>query len=126
MKNISFLLGSGFSAPDNMKTVGQINGNIRDITLKDIHIHSDMTFILLSGQKKPKISTHWQDELFFVHFINFYHKNVKVFDYEELYDYITSFGQFKKKEKEIQEFFYDFKTKIIKSNKSVDNLDNYM
>ena len=40
-KQISFLLGSGFSAPDGMETVGQINAEIQKIKVEDIYIHTE-------------------------------------------------------------------------------------
>jgi len=39
MKEISILLGSGFSAPDGIKTVGEINKYILSLKLEDIYIH---------------------------------------------------------------------------------------
>lgn len=72
MKHISLIIGSGFSVPDGMKTVGQINATLASLEDKDICIHSDMTLTLLNGQEKPDFSVHWGDERFFVEFIQWY------------------------------------------------------
>ena len=59
MKHISLIIGSGFSVPDGMKTVGQINATLAGLEDKDICIHSDMTLTLLNGQEKPDFSVHF-------------------------------------------------------------------
>jgi|GEM_PF-1636004 len=45
MKSISLIIGSGFSVPDGMRTVGQINDLLINLKENDIYIQSDMTFI---------------------------------------------------------------------------------
>ena len=67
--NASFLLGSGFSVPDGMRTVAELNEILDNLRLEDIYIHSDMTIILMNGQKKPMYLAHERDEMFFIDFI---------------------------------------------------------
>ena len=56
MKSISLIIGSGFSVPDGMRTVGQINDLLINLKENDIYIQSDMTFIWLNGQEKPSFT----------------------------------------------------------------------
>ena len=102
MKNISLIIGSGFSVPDGMRTVGQINQLLTNLQEKDIYIHFDMTFILLNGQEKPSYAIHWGDEKFFISFLEWYISRLKGdFNYEVFYDYMTSFRRFGKHKDEI-------------------------
>jgi len=113
IKQISFLLGSGFSAPDGTKTVRQINAEIQKISVEDIYILPDLTFILLNGQKKPEISSRYFEELFFVEFIKFFVTlSKKDFDYEEFYDFVISYQRFKNNKAEIDGFVAEFNKQI--------------
>lgn len=126
-EQISLLLGSGFSAPDGMKTVRQINDEISHLKVNDIFIHSDKTFILLKGQIKPKFSLHPTDELFFIEFIKFYIQHTKKpFNYEELFDFVTSYIRFGNHKGDIQTFFTSFKIMILKSSVDLFNIDSYI
>ncbi|MDZ7846965.1 MAG: hypothetical protein U5L96_09430 [Owenweeksia sp.] len=127
MKEISLILGSGFSVPDGMKTVGQINDTLANLDEKDIYIHSDMTLILLNGQEKPGFSIHRGDELFFIHFIKWYIENVEGdFNYERFYDYVTSYQRFQNHKDELEPFFQDFKREVLKSTSPIDDLYNFI
>lgn len=125
MKNLSFLLGSGFSVPDGMKTVSQINELILSLKLEDIYVHSDMTFMLLNGQKKPGYSSHSVDEYFFITFVSFYNDKVKgQFNYEDFYDYVSSYLRFKNHQEEIEQFVDKFNTEIFKATYPRDALNH--
>lgn len=127
MKEISLIIGSGFSVPDGMKTVGQINETLTNLDEKDIYIHSDMTLILLNGQEKPDFSVHRRDELFFVRFIKWYIENVEGdFNYERFYDYVTSYQRFQNHKDELEPFFEEFKRDVLKSTSPIDDLYNYI
>jgi hypothetical protein len=127
MKSISLIIGSGFSVPDGMKTVGQINQILINLKENDIHIQSDMSFILLNGKVKPSSTIHWGDEKFFIHFIEWYVNQVKhEFNYEIFFDYITSFKRFGNHIKEIEPFFSAFKRDILKSNSPFDGINSYI
>lgn len=124
-RQISILLGSGFSAPDGIMTVGQINHRLQNLKLEDIYIHSDMTFMLLDGQKKPEPSLHHIDEKFFVEFIKFYTKLTgSTFNYEEFYDFVISFGRFGNKKTEIEKFVSDFNSQIPKGPFQMDAVNH--
>ena len=127
MKNISLIIGSGFSVPDGMRTVGQINQLLTNLQEKDIYIHFDMTFILLNGQEKPSYAIHWGDEKFFISFLEWYISHLKGdFNYEVFYDYMTSFRRFGKHKDEIEPFFKKFKRDILKSTSPIDGINSYV
>jgi hypothetical protein len=127
MKSISLIIGSGFSVPDGMKTVGQINELLINLKENDIYIHSDMTFILLNGQEKPSFTIHWGDEKFFIQFIQWYiGQSQDEFNYEIFYDYVTSFKRFGNHKNEIEPFFDEFKRDVLKSNSPIDGINSYV
>ena len=127
MKQISFIIGSGFSVPDGMKTVGQINEILSNMTLEDIYIHSDMTIHLTGGQKESGPSFHWSDETFFIELIQFYMgEHDGIFDYERFYDYLTSFTRYEKHQKKLEHFFADLNRDVLKLDSSIDNLQSYI
>jgi hypothetical protein len=115
---ISFLLGSGFSVADGVPLVSEINKQLLEIEEDDIYIHSDMTAMLLQGQKKPQVRFNWKDEKFFVEFLKFYStkviSNPAEFNYEILFDYITAFSRFGNHKEEINEFCENFRNNILK------------
>jgi hypothetical protein len=111
-KQISFLLGSGFSAPDGMKTVGQINAEIQKLKVEDIYIHTDMSLILLNGQQKPRPYRNFEED-FFIDFIKFYiDLTKKDFDYEAFYDFVISYERFENNKTQIENFVSEFNKQI--------------
>jgi hypothetical protein len=127
MKSISLIIGSGFSIPDGMRSVNQINQILKNLKEIDIYIHSDMTFILLNGQEKPTFSIHSGDEKFFIQFIDWYINLSKgEFNYEIFYDYITSFKRFGNHKNDIEPFFEEFKRDILKSDSPLDGINSYV
>ncbi len=100
--NISFLLGAGFSVPDNYPTRWGINKRLRQISHEEIMIHSDGTALFLNGRRDP--NGHWQnvnEKIFVERFINYYTENIipsiDNFDYEAFFDFYQGFikGKFK-------------------------------
>lgn len=127
MRSISLIIGSGFSVPDGMRTVGQINKLLINLKENDINIHSDMTFLLLNGQEKPSFSIHWGDKKFFIQFIQWYIGQCQdEFNYEKFYDYVTSFKRFGNHKNEIETFFDEFKSDVLKSNSPIDGINSYV
>ena len=74
-KNISFLLGSGFSIPDGVLGVREINQRLKKIDESEILIHSDMRAIFLNGQKDPNRFMNWDERQFVQEFLNFHIRN---------------------------------------------------
>jgi hypothetical protein len=126
MKEISILLGSGFSAPDGVKTVGEINKYILSLKLEDIYIHTDMTLLVVDGCEKPVSSIHYGDELFFIELISFYNQTVDSFNYEKFYDFVTSFNRFQTNRDVLEAFFAKFKKEQLNSDHPLDGIHSYM
>lgn len=127
MKSLSLVIGSGFSVPDGIKTVREINDIIVNLQEEDIDIFPDMTFKLLDGHNKSTCSTHWADKKFFIHFIHWYLSQIEDdFKYDVFYDYITSFKRFGNNKNKIETFFEKFKHEVLKSNSPIDGINSYI
>jgi hypothetical protein len=126
MKEISFLLGSGFSAPDGIKTVGEINKYILSLKLEDIYIQPDMKLFVVDSFEKPVSTLHYGDELFFIELISFYNKTVDSFNYEKFYDFVTSFNRFETYKDDLELFFAKFKKEKLKSDNPLDGIYSFM
>jgi hypothetical protein len=126
MKEISILLGSGFSSPDGIKTVGEINKYILSLKLEDIYIHPDMTIFVVNGYEKPVSSLHYGDELFFIELISFYNQTVDSFNYERFYDFVTSFNKFETYKDDLEPFFAKFKKEKLNSDNPLDGIHSFM
>jgi len=99
---LSFIIGAGFSVPDNYPTRKELNERLRRISHSEIMIHTDGTAMFLSDQTDPNASwTNVRQKLFVEKFINFYTStiipNVNSFDYETFFDYYQGlhYGRFK-------------------------------
>lgn len=126
MKEISILLGSGFSAPDGIKTVGEINKYILSLKLEDIYIQPDMKLFVVDSFEKPVSTLHYGDELFFIELISFYNKTVDSFNYEKFYDFVTSFNRFETYKDDLELFFAKFKKEKLKSDNPLDGIYSFM
>lgn len=92
MKQLSFILGAGFSAPDKYPTRKELNERLRKISHKEIMIHTDGTSFFLNGQKDPNADlTNIHEKLFLEKFIDFYTSEIidkfEDFDYETFFDF---------------------------------------
>ncbi|MBK9220680.1 MAG: SIR2 family protein [Saprospiraceae bacterium] len=92
-KNMSILLGSGFSYPARIPSVGKINGILTSLTPEEIFWGMDRYVFLLKGQPDPNARLTIDKRNFFVEFIKYYcdsiggHDN---FNYEVFYDFYYS------------------------------------
>ena len=92
MRQLSFLFGAGFSAPDNYPTRKGLNERLRKISHEEIMIHTDGTSFFLNGQKDPNAKwTNTHEKLFIQEFLEFYSAvvigDLENFDYEIFFDY---------------------------------------
>ncbi len=127
MKSISFLLGSGFSIPEGIRGVKDINEFIKGLKDENFMISSDMIFILVENNKEDGVNYHRDDELFFLKFINWYTDNIDVnFDYERFYDFFTSFRRQDENVVEINEFFKSFISSINIDYSSINGIQSYL
>lgn len=127
MKEISFLIGSGFSVPDGLMSVTMLNETIKNLTVDKIYIHTDLTFHLVDTSDKPSLLLREKDEAFFIEFIQWYiQKNSGIFNYEVFYDFVSSYQRFNKHKEEVDAFFYVFKHVNLPGNSLIDNPRNYI
>ncbi len=127
MKSVSFLLGSGFSVPDGIKSVGDINEFIAKLNVNDFCIWSDMTFVLLQEDKRGLKSYHLNDHIFFVEFIEWYIEKIDSdFNYEKFYDFFTGFNRKDLNKTEINTFFEEFKCKVVEPLTSIDRVYSFV
>ena len=92
MRQLSFLFGAGFSAPDNYPTRKGLNERLRKISHEEIMIHTDGTSIFLNGRQDPNAKwTNTHEKLFVQEFLEFYSDvligDIENFDYETFFDY---------------------------------------
>ena len=93
MKDVSFLIGSGFSAPAGYPTASDLNEKLSKIDASEIAIHPDCRARFLMGENDP--NAHRAKERQFVQeFLKFYCDFElplgNSFDYEDFYDYYRS------------------------------------
>lgn len=130
-EHISFLLGSGFSAPENIPTVSEINKRLRKLKEDEFYLGSDQSVFFY--QTEWRDPNGWMpnssiDRLFAQEFISFYCTEVldggiDAFNYEVFYDYFSEFLRYKKHKDEIGGFCETFRATYIKD--SVWASDNY-
>lgn len=113
MKNISFLIGSGFSVPAGLPTTTQMNERLREIGSDEICIHTSGDAWFLRGESDP--NAHWmrlQERRFVQEFLQFYNSSVlssvEGFDYEVFYDYYTRFLYGRESSDELDKFLRGF------------------
>jgi len=89
---LSFIIGAGFSAPDNYPTRKELNERLRKISHKEIMIHTDGSAMFLNDQ--PDLNAKWtnvEQKQFVEKFLNYYTStiipNIESFDYESFFDY---------------------------------------
>jgi hypothetical protein len=95
MKNISFLIGSGFSVPAGYPTTTSLNERLRKIDASEISIHTSGDARFLNGRTDP--NARWmriEQRKFVQMFLEFYNE-IEVgpkgnFHYETFYDYYRS------------------------------------
>lgn len=92
MRQLSFLIGAGFSAPDNYPTRKELNERLRKIAHEEIMIHTDGSAIFLGDKKDPNAKwTNTYMKLFVQEFLEFYSeaiiRDLETFDYETFFDY---------------------------------------
>lgn len=112
MRQISILLGAGFSVPDNYPTRWGVNERLRKIDASEISVDTGGPAIFLNGQ--IDLNSHWmgvEERNFIQLFLEFYNSEIleqKEFDYEEFFD-----------------FYHGLKKGTIKSDKFENFADNF-
>lgn len=85
MKNISFLLGAGFSIPEGYKGVNELNNSLVDLKCNDFSIHTDGT--LSVGTQY--VSSYNKYIPIFIKCLKYY-TLFRQFDYERYYDFLKA------------------------------------
>ncbi len=117
MRDISFLIGSGFSEPVGIPTATKMNRRLKRIDAGEICIHASGDAWFLNGKTYP--NAHWmgvEQRRFVQEFLQFYCTHVlkpnKGFDYEVFYDYYTQSLYGGEYSKELSDFLSGFLKKL--------------
>jgi len=113
-RQISFLLGSGFSRADKMPLVGEINARLTGMGVDDFYLRQDMSAGFYNGDyRDPNAKMSTIKRRFAVAFIQFYISSVLDgavgnFNYEVFFDYFNEFFYEKRHQDEITGFWEAF------------------
>jgi hypothetical protein len=133
-EHISFLFGSGFSAPENVPTVEIINKRMRQLREDEFYLGSDQrAFFYQTDWRDPNgwMPSSYLDRLFAQEFTAFYYNEILqgefgLFNYEEFYDYFSEFLRYKKHKDEIGKFCETFRSKNVNDDIYVSDDHNYV
>jgi len=122
-KTVSFLLGSGFSIPEGLPSLTEINSKLSQIKEADFYLFSDQTAgFYHSDWTDPNgwMPSSFLDRLFVQEFTVFYCKeylqgNYGEFNYEKFYDFISDFISFKIEKNKIDLFCESFNQEYAKT-----------
>jgi len=124
---ISILVGSGFSIPEGLPGVRQLNQRLSKIDESEILIHTDQKAFFLNGQDDPNRWSRWDERIFLQEFLEFYSAEIlkaqEEFHYETFYDYYSGYLTNKENKEAIEDFYKRFNEKHFKG--SDDNRDCY-
>jgi hypothetical protein len=116
MKNISFLIGSGFSAPAGYPTTTELNKRLCEIDVSEISISTSKKARFLHGEPDP--NAYWlrvEERKFVQDFLKFYCDVVLApgqnFDYEIFYDYYMGVLNGEEYSRALLSFLDDFRAK---------------
>lgn len=113
MKNISFLIGSGFSVPAGYPTTSEMNQRLGSINMEEICIHTSGNAWFLNRGTDPNAHTMRVNERRFVQdFLEFYNREIlkgnEEFHYETFYDYYRKFIDGQEYTEDLNAFLTDF------------------
>jgi hypothetical protein len=104
---ISILLGSGFSIPEGVKSVTQLNERLNKIDADDIYVHTDKNAFFIEDQETQNKIIGLPERQFVESFLNFYNEEIlgdDNFHYEDFYDFYNAFLREEKNADQINEF----------------------
>jgi hypothetical protein len=121
-QNVSILVGSGFSIPEEIPGVRQLNQRLSKIDESEILIHTDQKAMFLNGQDDPNRWSRWDERIFLQEFLEFYNAEVlkpcEEFHYETFYDYYSGYLTKKENKVAIEGFYQRFNGKHFKASES--------
>lgn len=125
---ISFLIGSGFSIPEGLPSVGELNERLSKIDESEILIHTDQRAIFLNGEEDPNRWSRWDERIFLQEFLEFYSseilKSPKDFHYENFYDFYSSYLANQENKDVIEGFYKMFNEKHFKDSDNTRDCHN--
>jgi len=120
---VSLLLGSGFSIPEGLPDVKQLNQRLSKIYESEILIHTDQSATFLNGQQDPNRWSGRDERIFLQEFLEFYNNEIlkqgEEFHYETFYDFYSGYLRSHENEEVIEDFCKRFNQKHFKGS------DNY-
>ncbi len=115
---VSILVGSGFSIPEKIPGVQQLNQRLSKIDESEILIYTDQRAIFLNGQDDPNRWARWDERIFLQEFLEFYNAKVlkqdEEFHYETFYDYYSGYLTNRENKEAIEDFYKQFNDKHFK------------
>lgn len=118
---VSILVGSGFSIPEGLPSVTQLNERLSKINESEILIHTDQRALFLKGQDDPNRWANRDERFFLQEFLEFYNKEVlqtgEIFHYETFYDFYSGYLANEENKKVIEKYCLSFNLKFFGNKK---------
>lgn len=115
---VSLLIGSGFSIPEGLPSVGKLNKRLSKIDESEILIHTDQRAIFLNGKDDPNRWSRWDERIFLQEFLEFYSSDIikspDDFHYETFYDFYSGYLSNQENKEVIENFYKRFNDKHFK------------
>lgn len=114
------LIGSGFSIPEGLPGVWQINKKLSKIKENEILIHSSQRALFLNGKNDPNKWVRRDEKLFVQDFLEYYNLTLDgaEFQYETFYDYYSGYMTKNENSEDIDRFCAEFNQKYGFEDKS--------
>lgn len=116
--NVSILVGSGFSVPEEIPGVGQLNQRLSKIHESEILIHTDQRAIFQNEQNDPNRWSQWDERVFLQEFLEFYTAEIlqlsDEFHYETFYDFYSGYLTNQENKDVIEDFYNRFNDRHFK------------
>jgi len=114
MKDLSFIIGSGFSIPARYPPTKELNEKLRKIDASEIDIYSNGDACFRGNEENPNAWFEGKEEKAFIQeFLEFYNHNIigspELFNYELFYDYYQELLQSEDYPQSAQQFFKKFR-----------------
>jgi len=106
MRQISLLLGAGFSVNKGYPTAKQLNGKLANLNPEQLFVESNGSLLMLDGVSPSRNS--WDSYKYFTVDLIRYFSNHGDFDYEKFYDFYQDIYQGRKEDKVVNEIAKSF------------------
>jgi hypothetical protein len=120
---ISFLVGSGFSRPEGLPGVKELNQRLSKIDESEILIHTDQRAFFLNGQTDLNRWSRQDERIFLQEFLEYYCSKIlksrDEFHYESFYDFYSGYLTKNENKGPIEDFYNQFNEKYFKERDSL-------